>query len=110
MSALLAHPTARHARFFGWGLAVLEAALAGPLEVAVIGEAGGNLHRIAMASPSPGLVVAVGPGHGEEYPALLSQRTAEGGPTAFVCRAFTCELPTTDPAELAQRLSSRIQR
>jgi hypothetical protein len=111
LSALLAHPTAGHPRFFGWGLAVLEAALAGPIEVAVIGEPGGTLHRIAMASPSPGLVVAVGPGaRGEVYPALLSHRSAEGGPTAFVCRAFACELPTTDPAALAQRLGSRVQR
>ena len=49
-------------RFGGWGLAVAEALVAGPLEVAVVGEpddpAADALHAAALASPSPGLVVA----------------------------------------------------
>ena len=100
MAALLAHPVASQPRFFGWGLAVLEGLIAGPLEVAVIGEPGCELHRRALAGTSPGLAVAVGPA-GSQYPQLLRDRPAIGGqPTAYVCRDFVCALPTTDPDTL----------
>ena len=82
------------------GLAVLEGLIAGPLEVAVIGEPGCELHRRALAGTSPGLAVAVGPA-GSQYPQLLRDRPAIAGqPTAYVCRDFVCELPTTDPDTL----------
>jgi uncharacterized protein YyaL (SSP411 family) len=39
---------------------------------------------------------------------LLEGRTALGGKgTAFVCRNYACELPATDPAELARQLGAR---
>jgi uncharacterized protein YyaL (SSP411 family) len=105
MSALLAHPAGGDPRFSGWAMAVREAMLVGPLEVAVIGEAGGPLHRAAMSGTSPGLVVAVGEAHAL-HPPLLAQRTAlDSNGTAYVCRNFTCGLPTTDLFELREQVA-----
>ncbi|MGW1543389.1 thioredoxin domain-containing protein [Streptomyces sp. NPDC002309] len=96
-------------RFIGWGLAVAEAWLDGPREVAVVGpalddEATRSLHRTALLGTAPGAVVACGvPGSGE-FP-LLDDRSLVGGePTAYVCRNFTCDAPTTDPERLQEAL------
>lgn len=95
----------RAPRFIGHGLAVAEAALDGPREVAVIGPVGGELHRTALLGTAPGAVVAVGPEEGEELP-LLSGRGFVGGlPAAYVCRRFVCDAPTVDAGELAAKLS-----
>ena len=58
-------PLVRQApRFAGWWLAVTAAALDGPREVAVVGDAEdparAELHRVALRAPAPGLVVSVG--------------------------------------------------
>jgi uncharacterized protein YyaL (SSP411 family) len=109
MARLLAHPAAGHPRFLGWGLAVLEAMIAGPVEVAVVGEgaAADVLHRTALAATSPGLVVARGP-VGSTEPGLLRDRPMlAGAPAAYVCRGFTCRAPTSDPADLAQQVGAR---
>jgi uncharacterized protein YyaL (SSP411 family) len=112
VARLLAHPAAEHPRFLGWGLAVLEAMIAGPVEVAVVGDGApaDALHRTALAGTSPGLVVARGP-VGSTEPALLRERPLlDGAPAAYVCRAFTCRAPTSDPAELAQQVGTRAAR
>ncbi|MGI5470587.1 thioredoxin domain-containing protein [Streptomyces sp. CA-132043] len=98
----------RAPRFIGWGLAVAEALLDGPREVAVIGsyddEATRELHRSALLSTAPGAVVAVGDPGSAEVPLLKDRPLVGGRPAAYVCRDFTCERPTTDPGELAERL------
>nr|WP_246281200.1 thioredoxin domain-containing protein [Cellulomonas humilata] len=97
-------------RAAGAALAVVEAALDGPRQVAVVGPVDdprrAALHRAAMLSTAPGLAVAVGePGGGDDSPALLDDRPLVGGaPAAYVCRGFVCDLPTTRPDDLAQRL------
>ncbi|APU41895.1 thioredoxin domain-containing protein [Streptomyces sp. TN58] len=102
-------------RFIGHGLAVAEALLDGPREVAVVGHpedpALAALHRAALLGTAPGAVVAVGrpqsaeDGEGE-FP-LLAGRTLVGGlPAAYVCRHFVCARPTTDPAELSEQLGA----
>ncbi|GHB04501.1 thioredoxin domain-containing protein [Streptomyces chryseus] len=93
----------RAPRFIGWGLAVAEAVLDGPREVAVVG-AGGDpltreLHRVALLSGAPGAVVAVGEVGSDEFPLL-----AERGAGAYVCRHFVCDAPTSDPGVLRERL------
>ncbi|GHF61085.1 thioredoxin domain-containing protein [Streptomyces mashuensis] len=101
-------------RFLGWGLAVAEALLDGPREVAVVGPAGDPatraLHRAALLSPAPGLVVGVGepgvPAGEEETPLLAGRTPADGRPAAYVCRRFTCDAPVTDAEELAARLGA----
>ncbi|MEU1119196.1 MULTISPECIES: thioredoxin domain-containing protein [unclassified Streptomyces] len=92
-------------RFIGHGLAVAEAALDGPREVAVVGEVLGDLHRTALLGTAPGAVVAAGPEGGDELPLLADRPLVDGRPAAYVCRDFTCDAPTTDPAVLAGLLS-----
>ncbi len=90
-------------RFAGWAWSTITARLAGPVQVAVVEPAGiaaSDLHRVALASTSPGLVVAVGQ-EGLSTVPLLAGRPALGGqPTAYPCRGFVCGLPVTDPAAL----------
>ncbi|HEV7932252.1 MAG TPA: thioredoxin domain-containing protein [Actinomadura sp.] len=101
-----------HARFAGWGLAVAEAHLCGPVEIAVVGEADDErtraLHLTALMASTPGAVVAVGgPGADEPGVPLLEGRgMVDGAPAAYVCRHFTCRLPVTRPAELAAELKA----
>ncbi|CAM5420149.1 Thioredoxin domain-containing protein OS=Streptomyces alboniger OX=132473 GN=CP975_22305 PE=4 SV=1 [Streptomyces alboniger] len=92
-------------RFIGHGLAVAEAAVSGPLEVAVVGEVLGDLHRTALLGGAPGAVVAAGPEGSGELPLLADRGLIGGLPAAYVCRSFVCDAPTTDPAELASKLS-----
>ncbi|WP_405998860.1 thioredoxin domain-containing protein [Streptomyces sp. NBC_00829] len=100
----------RAPRFIGWGLAVAEALLDGPREVAVVGPEGDaatrELHRTALVAQAPGLVVAVGDPDGEEFPLLRERSSVDDRPAAYVCRNFTCRMPTTDPVELARQLGT----
>jgi uncharacterized protein YyaL (SSP411 family) len=91
-------------RFIGWGLAVAEALLDGPREVAVAGPVGGGLHRTALLGRAPGAVVAAGESGGAEFPLLVDRPMVGGAPTAYVCRHFVCDAPTTDAGELARKL------
>ncbi|MGW2121664.1 thioredoxin domain-containing protein [Streptomyces sp. NPDC001758] len=96
-------------RFVGWGLAVAEAALDGPREIAVVGPALDDpattaLHRTALLGAAPGAVVAVGTPGSDEFPLLTDRPLVDGGPAAYVCRNFTCDAPTTDPDRLRTAL------
>ncbi len=102
-------------RFIGHGLAVAEALLDGPREVAVVGHpedpALAELHRTALLGTAPGAVVAVGlplaaDGSGGEFPLLAERTLVRDLPTAYVCRHFVCARPTTDPVELADQLGA----
>jgi uncharacterized protein YyaL (SSP411 family) len=99
----------RAPRFIGWGLAVAEALLDGPREVAVVGPDGHPLtealHRTALLGTAPGAVVAVGAPESDELPLLVDRPLVQGEPAAYVCRNFTCDAPTTDPDRLRTALS-----
>ena len=105
----------RYPRAAGWALAVAEAVLDGPREVAVVGPPDDPrtraLLRAAVSSSAPGAVLALGEvvrADQAEVPllGLLADRPMiEGRPTAYVCRRFVCDRPTTDPQELAAQLA-----
>ncbi|MFJ3581402.1 thioredoxin domain-containing protein [Streptomyces sp. NPDC090127] len=100
----------RAPRFIGWGLATAEALLDGPREIAVVGPSDDDgpargLHRTALLGQAPGAVVAYGAPDSEEFPLLKDRPLVAGGAAAYVCRHFTCDAPTTDPADLARSLS-----
>ncbi|WP_371498836.1 thioredoxin domain-containing protein [Kitasatospora sp. NBC_00374] len=103
---------AKAPRFIGWGLAVAEALLDGPREVAVVGPAGdpatAALHRTALLGTAPGAVVAVGEAGTADVPLLADRPLLGGRPAAYVCRHFTCDTPTADAGELADRLGARV--
>jgi uncharacterized protein YyaL (SSP411 family) len=87
-------------RFAGWTLAVAEAALAGPLQVAVVGNGDDptatELLTAARASTSPGLVVAHGPPDQTGVPLLAQRPLVAGRAAAYVCHGFVCDAPVTD--------------
>ena len=94
----------RSPRAAGSGLSTASALLAGPLEIAVVGEPGAAdtaaLRRIAFGSTSPGAVIAVG--LGGEVPLLRDRPLVDGGAAAYVCQGFVCQRPETSAQALAQ--------
>ncbi|MFI8530499.1 thioredoxin domain-containing protein [Streptomyces aquilus] len=97
-------------RFIGWGLAVAEALLDGPREVAVVGPALDDpatkaLHRTALLGTAPGAVVAAGAVGSDELPLLADRPLVGGEPAAYICRNFTCDAPTTEVERLRSALN-----
>ncbi|MGZ4429857.1 MAG: thioredoxin domain-containing protein [Nocardioidaceae bacterium] len=96
-------------RFAGWSLAAAEAALAGPLEVAVVGApedpARAGLLRAARHAASPGLVAVAGAPGGSEVPLLAGRDLVDGQAAAYVCRGMVCDRPVTDDAALEALLT-----
>ncbi len=121
---------ARYPRAAGAGLAVAEAWLAGPAEVAVVGSPEDArtraLHQAALYAATPGAVLALGDGTvsagsvsagsvsagsgaaGSEagVPLLAGRGLVDGAPAAYVCRQFTCLAPVTTPEQLREALAS----
>ncbi|MET8974707.1 thioredoxin domain-containing protein [Streptomyces sp. NPDC004539] len=100
-------------RFIGWGLAAAEALLDGPREVAVVTPdltdlAGKQLHHQALLATAPGVVVAYGVTDSDEFPLLANRVLSGNEPTAYVCRNFTCDLPTTQSERLRTALTGGI--
>ena len=98
---------AQNPRFAGWTLAVGEALAVGPLQVAVVGSGpeADTLATTARGSRSPGLVLVVGAPDAPGLPLLAGRPLLDGRPTAYVCRGFVCDRPTTDPDELERQLA-----
>lgn len=89
-------------RFAAHFLCQLEALLDGPLEIALVGEAGSELHKLIWQSPRAGLVLSVGAANATD---LLKDRIAiDNKETVYICQNFTCQTPITDPAEVKNQL------
>ena len=102
---------ARYPQAAGWGLAVAEAFLAGPDEIAVVGPPGDGrtraLLQAALVGSPPGAVIALGDGAGGQessIPLLSGRRLVDGQPAAYVCRGFTCRLPVITADDLLTAL------
>ncbi|MDW8217063.1 MAG: hypothetical protein RML57_05620 [Acidobacteriota bacterium] len=98
---------------FGQLLCALDFYLADVREVVIVGPPTASetqaLRRVVEETFRPHRVVAlVDPDdadHGRQV-ALAARRTMQGGkPTAYVCRNFTCQSPTTSPDELRNQLA-----
>ncbi|MCZ9881358.1 thioredoxin domain-containing protein [Arthrobacter sp. B2a2-09] len=128
--SLLPPIAGRAPRVAGWLLATAQAAVAGPIEAAVSGprdQKQRELHRALLASPSPGMVVAVQIGVAGEKAAddgalpearaaepevpLLEARTAaaDGSPQVYLCRGMVCDLPLGSVEELMRRLDTMTE-
>ncbi|MCL3817910.1 thioredoxin domain-containing protein [Aeromicrobium wangtongii] len=88
-------------RFAGWTLAAAESVLAGPLEIAVVGdrEDRAALHRAALGLTSPGAVVVAGD-VGLAVPLFEQRELVDGKAAAYVCEGFVCRRPVTTADEL----------
>ena len=88
-------------------LGAADMAVFGAIEVAIAGDVTSPTTRSLLKAVSttylPSLVVAAGQGDAvRELPLFESRAPAKS--TAYVCRGYTCDLPTTDPAVLADQL------
>ena len=98
---------ARAPRSAGHWLAVAEAAVRGPLQVAV-STAGGHSDLLAVARRiAPGGAVVVG-GEVDSMPLLAGRGRINGADAAYICRGQVCDLPVTGPEELAAALGVRV--
>ena len=92
---------AGHPQFWGHGLSVVEALLDGPREVAIVADVGSPVHRVALHGTAPGMVIAT------TGPLLEDRPRVDGLDTAYVCRGFVCDAPTTQVDVLAGQLRVR---
>ena len=104
-STLLAHSAlvARAPRSAGHWLAVAEAAVRGPLQVAVATDDPESNLLAAARHLVPGGTVVVG-GPVDSMPLLAGRDRVRGADAAYICRGSVCDLPVTGTAELAEAL------
>ncbi|MFD4181207.1 thioredoxin domain-containing protein [Rhodococcus sp. NPDC058514] len=95
---------ARAARSAGHWLAVAEASVRGPIQVAVAmtGDAAELLDTARREAPGGAVVIGGAP---DSSPLLADRPLVDGEPAAYVCRGFVCDRPATDVDELAAALA-----
>jgi uncharacterized protein len=102
----------RYPTAFATMLNALDFALATPREVAIIGDPLQPATQQFLAALNqrfmPNVVVAAAPPDDaaatELIPLLRDRPQHNGQPTAYVCRSFVCNLPTTDVATMQRQL------
>ncbi|WP_024800069.1 thioredoxin domain-containing protein [Nocardia sp. BMG51109] len=100
---------ARAPRSGGHWLAVAEAAVRGPIQVAislpdgVAPEAAELTAAARRYAPGGAAVLAGAP---NSVPLLADRQPVSGRPAAYVCRGVVCDLPVSDPRELEAALVS----
>ncbi len=101
-------PMARYPTAFGHALGAADLAVRGAWEVAIVGDVRAPefeaLVRVLADTYVPSLVLAGG--EVEDDVAILKGR-AVSTPSAFVCRSYVCDAPTSDPATLREQLTYR---
>ena len=98
---------ARAARSAGHWLAVAEAAVRGPLQIAVACEGSDSAMLAQARRLAPGGAVVVG-GEVDSSPLLLRRDRVDGADAAYVCRGTVCDLPVTDVGDLAAALNTSV--
>jgi uncharacterized protein YyaL (SSP411 family) len=95
---------ARLPRSGGYWLAVAEAFVRGPIQIAVATEASDSTMLTAARELAPGGAVVVG-GAVNSSELLVDRDRVDGADAAYVCRGRVCDLPVTTPEGLAAALS-----
>ncbi|MFI6868511.1 thioredoxin domain-containing protein [Nocardia sp. NPDC050406] len=102
---------ARAPRSAGHWLTVAEAAVQGPIQVAVVaadadleGLAPGLVSTAREFAPGGAVVLAGDP---DTAPLLADRHPVEGRSAAYVCRGSVCDLPVTTPAALRDSLTPK---
>ena len=98
---------ARAPRSAGHWLAVAEAAVRGPLQVAVAHASTDSELLSAARQLAPGGAIVVG-GAVDSSPLLAGRDRVGGRDAAYVCRGRTCDLPVTGARELADALGVSV--
>ncbi|HVL86360.1 MAG TPA: thioredoxin domain-containing protein [Pseudonocardia sp.] len=101
----------RYPRFAGHWLTAAEAAVRGPLQVAVAG-ADGDTGRDALLAHARhvapgGTVVVGGPPDAEGVPLLAGRPLLQGAAAVYICRGFVCDRPVSTPEEVTAALVLR---
>ncbi len=80
--------------------------MAGPVQVAVVGEGpvAEGLLAVARNSTSPGLVLAHGAPDVPGVPLLADRPLVADEAAAYVCRGFVCDRPVTSVGDLVAAL------
>ncbi|SDY74049.1 hypothetical protein SAMN05421684_1303 [Asanoa ishikariensis] len=100
----------KYPRFSGYAAATGEALLSGPYEIVIATRddpTGDPLVATAYELAPPGAVVLVGAPDAPGVPLLADRPLVDGAPTAYVCRGFVCDRPTTAVADLTAQLARR---
>jgi hypothetical protein len=97
---------ARHPRFAGHWLTVAEAAVRGPLQIAVVGP-GALLQQARRLAPG-GTVIVTGEPNAPGVPLLADRPLVDGAAAAYVCRGFVCDRPVTTEEALATALGAPV--
>lgn len=96
---------ARAPRSGGQWLAVAEAALRGPLQVAIATESASQptelLTTARLAAPGGSVVLAAAP---DAVPLLADRPLVRNAAAAYVCRGSVCDLPASTPDQLRMAL------
>ncbi|WP_445166693.1 thioredoxin domain-containing protein [Mycolicibacterium sp. Dal123E01] len=98
---------ARAPRSSGHWLAVAEAAVRGPIQVAVASDGPDSELLFAARKLAPGGTIVVG-GAVDSSPLLEGRDQVGGKDAAYVCRGRTCDLPVTGARELADALGVSV--
>jgi hypothetical protein len=102
----------RHPSQFGRMLAAADRALGEPLDAVVAGEGDDPraiaLRRAAAAPYAPDLVIAPLPASASYagWPIFEGKQMRDGLPTAYVCRGYACDEPTSDPDRVRMQVAA----
>ena len=100
----LAHSyMARAPQASGTSLCALDFWLSGAKEIVLVGENTEAFKEVIRSRYLPNRVM-VGSPPGIDSPMLTGKTALNGKPTAYVCKNYTCQAPTTNPSALASQL------
>jgi uncharacterized protein YyaL (SSP411 family) len=110
----LAEPMTRYPTAFGNLLGAADMEINGAIEVALVGDKATTafkaLERAVAAQYVPSLVLAGGEvGTSSRIKLLADRPLVDGSPTAYVCRAFSCDRPVTEPDALSDQLENAVK-